>query len=135
MSLVKTIVKQGISIAANSATVSRVARLIVANDFRARDTYSYLKAKFIANGKHHAIDEGTRREIVSRFERIDGEIAIASTPTDGLFLAEMLLNITAAGPIMNVVVIKVEARQNSLLSPNCWIGMSLFAIASKGFPR
>lgn len=99
-SLLKVFAKRGFSIAAKSATVSRVARLIVANDVRARDTYPYFKTKFIANGKGHTTGVGARQEIVERFERIDGEVPIGSTPTDGLFLAEMLLNNAADGPIV-----------------------------------
>ncbi len=100
MSLVKTILKQGVSLAVKSATLSSVARLIVANDVRARDTYPYFKAKFIANGRSHRIGEDARQEIVARFECIDRAVPIATTPTDGLILAEMLLNTAADGAIV-----------------------------------
>jgi predicted O-methyltransferase YrrM len=100
MSVVKTILKQGISLASKSATVSRIARLIVANDVRTKDTYAYLKARFVENGKNHSIAESTRQEIVGRFECIDREVPIATTPTDGLILAEMLLNTAGGGAIV-----------------------------------
>jgi O-methyltransferase len=100
MSVTKNLAKRGISVAARSATISRIAGLIVANDVRTRDTYAYLRAKFMANGKGQVIGEVLRQEIVDRFERIDKEVPIASTPTDGLFLAEMLLNNAAEGPIV-----------------------------------
>jgi O-methyltransferase len=59
-----------------------------------------LRARFIANGQAHPITEALRRDIVVRFERIDAEVPIASSPTDGLFLAEMLLNTRPAGAIV-----------------------------------
>jgi len=65
-----------------------------------RDTYQYLKAKFIENGRDHIVSEAMRADIVSRFEKIDREVPIGSTPTDGLFLAEMLLNMDAPGTIV-----------------------------------
>lgn len=65
-----------------------------------RDTYQYLKAKFIENGRYHKVNEVTRATIVSRFETIDRELPIGSTPTDGLFMAEMLLNMDASGTIV-----------------------------------
>lgn len=65
-----------------------------------RDTYQYLKAKFIENGRDHKVNEITRVDIVRRFEDIDREVPIGSTPTDGLFLAEMLLNVDAPGTLV-----------------------------------
>ena len=66
----------------------------------ARDTYGYFRERFIANGKGKSANESVREELVRKFERIDRELPIASTPTDGLFLAEMLLNMDAAGEIV-----------------------------------
>lgn len=65
-----------------------------------KDAYGYLRARFINNGKGKDINEPIREDLVKRFERIDKEVPIASTPTDGLFLAEMLLNIQADGDII-----------------------------------
>lgn len=65
-----------------------------------RDTYQYLKMKFIENGRDHEVSAATRADIVSRFESIDREVPIGSTPTDGLFLAEMLLNMDAPGTLI-----------------------------------
>ena len=96
----KNLAKQGSAIAAKSRFISKVANLIARNDDRAPDTYPYLRAKFIGNGRTHSVGQNARKEIVARFERIDSEVPIASTPTDGLFIAEMLLNNMSDGAIV-----------------------------------
>ncbi len=100
MELVKSFIKEGISLAAKSSVVSRIAEFIVASNPEAHDSYAYLRKKFINNGRGHSIQESIRAEIVERFERIDREVPIGTTPSDGLFLAEMLLNITADGAVV-----------------------------------
>jgi hypothetical protein len=94
------IAKRSARVAARFKPVSRVARLIVQSDPTVRDTYAYLRDTFIKNGKTHHIDERARRDLISRFERIDNNVPIASSPTDGLFMAEILLNVTVEGPIV-----------------------------------
>ncbi len=94
-----------LAVAKRSALIRSVARFVTHNTStpsvaRVRDTYAYLREKFIANGKGHAIGDEQREEIVARFERIDSEIEIGTSPTDGLFLAEMLLNMEADGEII-----------------------------------
>ena len=59
-----------------------------------------MRDRFISNGKNHDFGESIRSEIVSRFKRIDREVPIATTPTDGLLLAEMLLNMEAEGTLI-----------------------------------
>lgn len=100
----KQLVKDAaLEFAKRSSSVRNIARYIVKNTAAPsarRDTYEYLREKFIGNGKGHAVDDEQREEIVSRFERIDREVKIATSPTDGLFMAEMLLNMDAEGEIV-----------------------------------
>jgi O-methyltransferase len=83
-----------------SALVSRVAALIANNDPRHPDTYPYLRDKFVANGASHQVDRNIRLEIVRRFEQIDRCVPIGTTPTDGLLLAEMLMNVDTPGVVV-----------------------------------
>ena len=64
------------------------------------DGYHYLKKKFIKNGIKSKWNENVRKKIVERFEAIDRGMPIASTPTDGLFLAEALLSTEAEGSVI-----------------------------------
>jgi predicted O-methyltransferase YrrM len=65
-----------------------------------KDGYSYLREQFVKNGENNVIGTSVRESLVSKFEAIDREVAIGSSPTDGLFLAEMLLNLQADGAII-----------------------------------
>jgi O-methyltransferase len=65
-----------------------------------RSAYESLKQRFISNGTSSRFDKAVRSRIVARFEQIDRNVPIGTTPTDGLFLAEMMLNLTAAGAIV-----------------------------------
>lgn len=64
------------------------------------DGYHYLKKKFIENGIKSKWNENVRKKIVERFEAIDRGVPIASTPTDGLFLAEALLSTETEGSVI-----------------------------------
>jgi len=66
----------------------------------ARSAYESMKQRFIDNGRSSRFDEHVRSTIVARFELIDRNVPIVTTPTDGLFLAEMLLNVDAPGTIV-----------------------------------
>jgi len=70
------------------------------NAAAATDTYAFLKGKFIENGRQSAVDETARSGMVSRFEEIDRSVPIGSTPTDGLILAELLINCRAKGDVV-----------------------------------
>ncbi len=100
----KQLIKRAILGLANRSTLlRRVAAFVAANastGSASRDTYRYLKEKFIENGLKHEFDKSARTQLVSRFERIDREVQIGTTPTDGLFLAEMLLNVDAEGAVV-----------------------------------
>jgi len=65
-----------------------------------RDTYGYLKRQFIANGAHSAIGTPEREQIIQRFEAIDRNLKIATSATDGLILAELLINCAAPGDVV-----------------------------------
>jgi hypothetical protein len=65
-----------------------------------KDNYDYLKDKFIENWKKTKWNKSIRSNLVKRFEIIDKEIQITTTPTDGLFLAEALLSLNIDGAIV-----------------------------------
>lgn len=106
----KSIIKRGIlGIAQRSALVTRLAEVITQHSVEQtknrdaspmRDSYAYLRQAFIANGDHHAINRSRREELVANFERIHSSVPMGSTPTDGLILAEMLLNLEAPGDLI-----------------------------------
>ena len=56
--------------------------------------------RFIDNGRSSQFDELVRSTIVARFELIDRNVPIGSTPTDGLVLAEMMLSMKTPGAIV-----------------------------------
>jgi O-methyltransferase len=66
----------------------------------ARSAYESAKQRFISNGSSSRFDEQVRSSIVARFEVIDRKVPIGSTPTDGLCLAEMMLNMEAPGAVV-----------------------------------
>ena len=64
------------------------------------DSYHRLRDLFVSNGDETQYDRTIRKEIVRRFERIDREMDIVITPTDGLFLAEALLSLDCEGDMV-----------------------------------
>lgn len=66
----------------------------------ARDSYEFLKQKFVENGRQSSVGEAARREIVARFEEIDSAVPIGTTPTDGLVLSQLLINCRGVGDIV-----------------------------------
>jgi O-methyltransferase len=64
------------------------------------DGYAALRARFILNGRESQWGSDTRREIVRRFEGIDRSLEAATSPTDGLFLAEAVLSMQARGDLV-----------------------------------
>jgi Macrocin-O-methyltransferase (TylF) len=91
-----------LNLAQRSQSLRRAAAVIVRDTYNPehKDTYGYLKQKFIENGGVSPFDRQIRAEIVTRFEAIDREVPISTTPTDGLFLAELLLNVEADGDVV-----------------------------------
>ena len=65
-----------------------------------QDSYDRLRRRFIRNGEGTRWNEAIRASIVDRFETIDREVPIGTTPTDGLFLAEALLSLEAEGAVV-----------------------------------
>ena len=100
----KSIIKRSVlGIAKRSRLVTKVAAFIArhaSTQTNKKDTYGYFRERFINNGKDKVANESVRENLVRKFERIDQEVPIASSPTDGLFLAEMLLNMQADGDIV-----------------------------------
>jgi O-methyltransferase len=103
-SLVKSSAKKTLLyLANNSRTVRNAAAFITRYTYTKealKDTYAYFRERFVRNGKDSSVNETERKNLVKRFELIDSKIPIATTPTDGLFLAEMLLNVQADGDIV-----------------------------------
>lgn len=64
------------------------------------DGYGALRDQFVANGKQSTWDCDIRREIVRRFETVDRTLEAATSPTDGLFLAEAVLSMKATGDMV-----------------------------------
>jgi O-methyltransferase len=100
----KSILKRSVlGIAKHSRLVTDVADFITRHaspKTNMKDSYGYYRERFIANGKGKDVNESVREQLVRKFERIDRQVPIGSTPTDGLFLAEMLLNMEAEGEIV-----------------------------------
>ena len=55
---------------------------------------------FLSNGKGSKYGETVRASIIERFRRIDREMDIRTTPTDGLFLGEALLSLDCPGAVV-----------------------------------
>jgi len=89
-------VQKGILTLAGRVPIVHRAAMIVA----AQETYRRLRGRFVDNGQCSAFDKAIRSEIVERFERIDCEVPTATTPSDGLFLAEMVFNTRGQGPLV-----------------------------------
>jgi len=65
-----------------------------------RGHYLQLRDVFIANGNHSPFGHDVRRGLVERFERVDREMRVATSPTDALFLAEAVLSIDCEGVLV-----------------------------------
>jgi len=87
-------------VASRSRIIRDLATFIHHNTGKGSDTYAFLKGKFIENGRQSPVDETARSEIVSKFEEIDRAVPIGTTPTDGLILAELLINCRGEGDVV-----------------------------------
>jgi O-methyltransferase len=59
--------------------------------------YDSMRETFLTSGHRSKYDWSLRVKILDRLERIDREVNILSTPTDGLFLAEAALSLDCDG--------------------------------------
>ena len=66
----------------------------------AQDAYRRLRDRFVDNGQGSRFDKAMRSEMVERFERIDREVPTATSPSDGLFFAELVFNTRGQGPLL-----------------------------------
>jgi O-methyltransferase len=66
----------------------------------ADEVYAHLRDCFVRNGRVGPYDANARVRIVERFEAIDKNVRVATSPTDGLFLAEAVLAVDAQGDIV-----------------------------------
>lgn len=62
--------------------------------------YSRLRGVFIRNGRRSKVNESSRTQIVDRFETIDQNLPIATTPVEGLVLAEIALSVACEGALV-----------------------------------
>jgi len=95
----KKLAKQIISSIARVPPVAKAAYQIHRYS-RLKGTYPYYRELFIQNGQNSRFDSTTRARLIERFEAIDNSVRVASTPTDGLVLAEALLSTDAPGDIV-----------------------------------
>lgn len=65
-----------------------------------RVAYKELRARFIENGSHSRWSRDVRADLARRFEEIDRNVETASTPSEGLALAEALLSVDAPGDVV-----------------------------------
>lgn len=66
----------------------------------AQDAYRRLRDRFVANGRSSQFDEAVRLDVVERFEQIDREVPTATTPSDGLFFAELVFSSQGEGALV-----------------------------------
>lgn len=78
---------------------SAIAQEAIGKLYRATE-YGRLKNIFIENGNGHRYDRAARQELVRQFEIIDREVPIASSPVEGLALAEMVMQLDAPGDVV-----------------------------------
>jgi len=96
-----TLKRAVLGVARRSSLITKAAVFIAQHAAKPpRDSYRFFRERFINNGKSSAVNESTRQDLVGKFERIDREVKIATTPTDGLVLAEMLFNLQAEGDLV-----------------------------------
>lgn len=102
MSSIKSLAEKALRFTGRNSALVRRAAAVVASDLIPLnlDGYAYLRERFFKNGAAGSTGETERRDMVRRFETIDARVPIATTPTDGLFLAEMLLNMNAEGALV-----------------------------------
>lgn len=96
----KSILKKSVISVAKNVKFLRETAHFISNNTSMRDGYTYLKNSFINNGREHRINEEVRTDLVRQFELIDQNVQIASSPTDGLILAELLLNVESEGSMI-----------------------------------
>jgi O-methyltransferase len=89
-------IKKGIlALADHVPLVHRAARMVADED-----SYRRLRSRFVDNGRDSRFDKALRSDVVERFERIDQEVPTATSPSDGLFFAELVLHSQGEGPLV-----------------------------------
>jgi len=90
-----------LSLARKVPAISSAAYYVYTNTAKThKGSYLNYRDLFVQNGKQSVYDEMIRSQIAERFEEIDRRVPKATTPTDGLILAEALLSMGAAGDIV-----------------------------------
>jgi predicted O-methyltransferase YrrM len=62
--------------------------------------YQRLRRLFIDNGRTSKVGVTARADLVRRFEEIDAQVPIASSPLEGLALAEIMIALSPAGAVV-----------------------------------
>ena len=78
----------------------RVRRLAIVRDLARAGEYERLRAAFIDNGRTSAVTVAQRAQLVRRFEQIDVTVPIASSPVEGLALAEAMMSLSCPGDVV-----------------------------------
>src|SRR5581483_11105357 len=96
---IKTVSKKAIDVVVSASR--RVAAVGNAISYAAeRVNEARYEDLFLKSGESSRYDRSIRASILERFKRIDREMDIRTTPTDGLFLAEALLSIECPGAVV-----------------------------------
>ena len=96
----KTERKRGLGRRVVEPLLGRVRSLSVVRNLARSGEYHRLRGAFITNGHTSEVGVAQRQEIVRRFERIDANVPIASSPVEGLALAELMISMSCSGDIV-----------------------------------
>jgi O-methyltransferase len=89
-------IQKGIlALAGRVPLVHRAATILAA-----QDAYRRLRDRVVDNGRGSRFDKAIRSDLVERFERIDREVPTGTSPSDGLFFAELVFNTQGQGPLV-----------------------------------
>lgn len=80
--------------------LDRVRRLDAVRRLARSGEYLRLRDVFIGNGAGSKIRSSARSEVVRQFEEVDANVEIASTPVEGLILAEILMSVVCEGDVV-----------------------------------
>lgn len=78
----------------------RVRGLRMVRNLARSGEYDRVRAAFIDNGRTSHVTVAQREHIVRRFERIDEDVPIASSPVEGLALAEIMISLSCLGDVV-----------------------------------
>ncbi len=80
--------------------IRKASKLDVVKRMARSGEYQRYRDLFVMNNQSTEHDAREREEIVRRFEKIDESVPIASTPVEGLMLAEIMLSLDCPGDVV-----------------------------------